>query len=61
MAQKGARYEVTVSTFRHRWRWRLVAGNGETICTSEPYATEAMARKGIRSVVTNANAKIVDG
>lgn len=32
------------------WRWRLVAGNGETVATSEPYASSSKARQGAENV-----------
>ncbi|MBY8987730.1 MAG: YegP family protein [Candidatus Lokiarchaeota archaeon] len=35
-------------------RWRLKAGNGETIATSEAYESEASCKNGIESVKKNA-------
>lgn len=29
-----------------RWYWRLVGGNGETVCVSEAYTRKASARRG---------------
>lgn len=37
-----------------KFRWRLKAGNGETIASSEAYATKAGAQGGIESVKANA-------
>jgi uncharacterized protein YegP (UPF0339 family) len=33
-----------------QWFWRLVARNGETLCTSESYSSRAKALKTVRSV-----------
>ncbi len=38
------------------YRFRLKAGNGEIIATSEGYTTKASAEKGIESVKNNAPA-----
>jgi len=35
-------------------RWRLKAGNGETIATGEAYESEAACKNGIESVKKNA-------
>jgi uncharacterized protein YegP (UPF0339 family) len=44
-----------------QFRFRLKAGNGQTIAASEAYTTKAAARNGIESVRTNApDAPIVD-
>jgi uncharacterized protein YegP (UPF0339 family) len=43
------------------YRFRLNAGNGEVIATSESYTTKAAAKNGIESVKTNApGAEVVD-
>lgn len=43
------------------YRFRLKAGNGEVIATSESYTTKAAAKNGIESVNTNApGAEVVD-
>ena len=42
------------------YRFRLKAGNGETIASSESYKTKASAFKGIESVRTNAKALVVE-
>lgn len=42
------------------YRFRLKAGNGETIASSESYKTKASALKGVESVKTNAGGPIVD-
>lgn len=34
----------------HRWWWVYKAANGEVVCVSETYTTEAAARKGIAAV-----------
>ncbi|MFZ7089431.1 YegP family protein [Curtobacterium sp. RRHDQ10] len=39
---------------RGEYRFRLKAGNGETIAVSEGYSSKASARKGIESVRKNA-------
>jgi uncharacterized protein YegP (UPF0339 family) len=43
-----------------RYRFRLKAGNGEAIATSESYKTKASAMHGIESVKKNASADVVD-
>jgi uncharacterized protein YegP (UPF0339 family) len=46
---------------RGEFRFRLKAGNGEVIATSEGYKTKASAENGIESVKTNApTAPVVD-
>ena len=42
------------------YRFRLKAGNGETIASSESYTTKAAALKGVDSVKNNASSDIVD-
>lgn len=42
------------------YRFRLKAGNGEIIATSEGYASKASAKNGIESVKTNAAGAPVD-
>lgn len=42
------------------YRFRLKAGNGETIATGESYTTKAAALKGVESVKTNAGSDVVD-
>ncbi|WP_137846486.1 YegP family protein [Microbacterium sp. 2FI] len=42
------------------FRFRLKAGNGEIIATSESYASKASAQNGIASVKTNADSPTVD-
>jgi uncharacterized protein YegP (UPF0339 family) len=43
------------------YRFRLKAGNGETIATGEGYKTKASAENGIESVKKNApDASVVD-
>lgn len=42
------------------YRFRLKAGNGETIASSESYTTKAAALKGVESVKTNAGSDVVD-
>ena len=42
------------------YRFRLKAGNGETIASSESYTTKAAALKGIDSVKNNAGSDVVD-
>lgn len=42
------------------FRFRLKAGNGEVIATSESYTTKAAAKNGIESVKANAGSDVVD-
>lgn len=42
------------------YTFRLKAGNGETICTSEVYSAETSCRKGIDSVITNSAVAAVE-
>lgn len=42
------------------YRFRLKAGNGETIASSESYKTKASALNGIESVKKNAGGPIMD-
>jgi len=42
------------------FRFRLKAGNGEIIATSEGYTTKAGAQNGIASVKNNADSPTVD-
>lgn len=42
------------------FRFRLKAGNGEAIATSESYKTKAGALNGIESVRKNASGEVVD-
>lgn len=37
-----------------KWRFRLKAGNGEVIASSEAYESKAACQNGIASVKTNA-------
>lgn len=39
---------------RGEWRFRLKAGNGETIAVSEGYSSKSAAQNGIESVKKNA-------
>lgn len=57
---KRAKFKVRQSPKNKKWYWKLVAGNGETIATSEPYKTKQSAMRGITSVRFNAPfAKVV--
>lgn len=42
------------------FRFRLKAGNGEVIATSESYTSKASAQNGIASVKANADSAVVD-
>ncbi|WP_426986262.1 YegP family protein [Pseudarthrobacter sp. Y6] len=42
------------------FRFRLKAGNGETIASSESYKTKASALNGVESVKKNAGSDVVD-
>lgn len=41
------------------WRWMLIAGNGEPIATSEPYASKANAKRGAENVKATAPAAVI--
>lgn len=56
MAGKFEVYEDKSGSFR----FRLKAGNGETIATSQGYTSKASALKGVESVRANAQAQVVD-
>jgi hypothetical protein len=43
-----------------KFRFRMKAGNGEIIASSEAYETKAAAQKGIKSVRTNAPTGRID-
>mgnify|MGYP003547902531 FL=1 len=43
-----------------KFRFRLKAGNGEIIATSQAYASKSSAQNGIESVKTNADSPTVD-
>lgn len=36
--------------FKTGWRWKLVANNNEPVAISEPYTTEAAAKRGAETV-----------
>ncbi|WP_433122527.1 YegP family protein [Arthrobacter koreensis] len=42
------------------FRFRLKAGNGEVIASSESYKSKTSALKGVESVRSNANSRITD-
>lgn len=42
------------------YRFRLKAGNGEVIATSESYTSKSAAQNGIDSVKSNAGSPVVD-
>jgi len=42
------------------YRFRLKAGNGEVIASSESYKTKASALNGVESVKKNASSDVVD-
>ncbi|WGM22847.1 DUF1508 domain-containing protein (plasmid) [Paenarthrobacter sp. OM7] len=42
------------------YRFRLKAGNGEVIASSESYTTKAAALNGVASVKNNASSDVVD-
>ncbi|MCC3269499.1 DUF1508 domain-containing protein [Arthrobacter gengyunqii] len=42
------------------YRFRLKAGNGEVIASSESYKSKASALKGVESVRNNATAEVTD-
>ncbi|MGO4246344.1 YegP family protein [Paenarthrobacter sp. RAF54_2] len=53
------KYEI-YSDKSQGFRFRLKAGNGEVIATSESYTSKAAAQKGIDSVKANAQSAVVD-
>ncbi|WOC63475.1 DUF1508 domain-containing protein (plasmid) [Paenarthrobacter sp. AT5] len=42
------------------YRFRLKAGNGETMASGESHTTKAAALKGVESVKTSAGSDVVD-
>lgn len=44
-----ARFEVFEDK-KGKWRWRLVAGNGEIVASSEAYDSAHNARRGVSDV-----------
>ncbi len=53
--------KFVLSEAKAGFKFNLVAGNGETIATSQVYKSKATAKKGIESVVANsAAAKVED-
>ncbi len=63
-AEKGRLMAGTFELYEDRageHRFRLKAGNGQVIATSEGYSSKSAARNGIESVKTNApDAEIVE-
>jgi len=53
------KYELYKSS-NGEYRFRLKAGNGEVIATSEGYSTKASALGGIDSVKRNADSEVVE-
>lgn len=49
---RGARAEIRRG-WTGKFRFVIIAENGETIATSETYKTKAMANKGIASLASN--------
>lgn len=47
-----SRFEIYKDT-RNEWRFRMIAGNGEIVATSEGYSTKAAAVNGIDSIRNN--------
>lgn len=43
-----AHYEIFKDA-ADQWRWRLVAGNGETVAQSESYTTKEHAERGVKA------------
>lgn len=56
MARKDELYKDSAGGYR----FRLKAGNGEVIATSESYVSKAGAQNGIESVKSNADSPVVD-
>jgi uncharacterized protein len=53
------KYELYQDSSR-QFRFRLKAGNGEVIASSEAYTTKSAAQNGIASVKNNAASEVVD-
>ena len=51
---------VIVKTKNGQYRFNLKAGNGEIIATSQVYSTKATAKKGIASIIKNADVPVED-
>lgn len=43
---------------RRRWYFQLIAGNGEPLCTSEPYNTKQAALDGITALRSAASTAV---
>lgn len=43
------KFEIRIARNRKQYYWVLIAGNGETLSTSEMYETKQSARKGVRA------------
>lgn len=52
------RFEVYEKT---GWRWKLIDSNGETVATSEPYASQANAKRGAQNVKNTAPIAVIIG
>jgi uncharacterized protein len=58
--RRGGKFELYQSS-KGEWRWRLKAGNGEIIATSEGYTSKSSAKNGIESVKKHApDAEVVE-
>lgn len=52
--------KFVISDAKNGIKFNLVAGNGEIIASSQVYATKATAKKGIASIIKNADAPVED-
>ncbi len=43
---------------KQRWRWRLIAANGEIVVSSEGYASHENAIRGMKDLVRTVNATL---
>lgn len=54
-----SRFEIYKDA-RNEWRFRMIAGNGEIVATSEGYSTKAAAVNGIDSIRNNASEALIE-
>ena len=52
--------KFVISDAKNGIKFNLVAGNGEIIATSQVYSTKATAKKGIASIIKNADVPVED-
>ncbi len=52
--------KFVISDAKNGIKFNLVAGNGEIIATSQVYSTKATAKKGVASIIKNADVPVED-